>query len=51
VSVVEPVPGTALVHYGGRARRGDREYSSLFATLYVRRSDGWRMVAHQQTPR
>jgi hypothetical protein len=51
VSVLEPVPGTALVHYGGRATRDGREYSALFGSLYVRRSEGWRMVAHQQTPR
>jgi hypothetical protein len=51
VGVVEPVPGTALVHYGGRATRGGRVYSALFSSLYVRRPDGWRMVAHQQTPR
>ena len=49
--VLEPAPGTALVHYGGRAARGDHEYSALFGSLYVRRDDGWRMVAHQQTPR
>ncbi|WP_298458765.1 nuclear transport factor 2 family protein [uncultured Cellulomonas sp.] len=51
LAVLEPAPGTALVHYGGRARRGEHTYSALFASLYVRTDDGWRMASHQQTPR
>jgi hypothetical protein len=50
VSVVEPAPGTVFVHYGARATRGTHTYSALFGSLYVHRPDGWRMVAHQQTP-
>jgi len=51
IMVLEPAPGTALVHYGGRARRGELTYSALFGSLYVRVDGTWRMVAHQQTPR
>ncbi len=51
MAVLEPAPGTALVHYAGSARRGAHEYAALFSSLYVRGADGWRMVAHQQTPR
>jgi len=51
MAVLEPAPGTALVHYAGRATRGEHTYAALFASLYVRGADGWRMAAHQQTPR
>ena len=52
VRVLRPTPDTALVHYGVRAQRdGSPEYSALMSSLYVRRPDGWRLVAHQQTPR
>ncbi|WNB85542.1 DUF4440 domain-containing protein [Cellulomonas sp. ATA003] len=50
VTVLEPAPGTALVHYAARATRGDVEYAALCASLYVRQHGTWRLVSHQQTP-
>ncbi len=51
VAVLRPLPDTALVHYGVHATRAGRQYSALVGSLYVRRDGGWRMAAHQQTPR
>lgn len=45
-----PTPDTALVTYGVTARRGDTTYAALVGSLYVRRTDGWRLTFHQQTP-
>lgn len=42
--------GSAAVTYRARARRGDAAYEALFASIYVRRGDGWRLALHQQTP-
>ncbi len=42
----------AIVVYGATARReGGTPYSALIASTYVRRDDGWKLAAHQQTPR
>ncbi|NCT89580.1 nuclear transport factor 2 family protein [Cellulomonas sp. APG4] len=48
---VHPTPDTALVTYAVTARRGDSPYAALVSSLYVRRTDGWRLTFHQQTPR
>jgi len=41
----------AVVVYGVVAVRGGAEYSALVSSAYVRRETGWRLAAHQQTPR
>ena len=44
--------GGRLVLYHAIAKRAaGAEYDALMASIYVRRSDGWKMVFHQQTPR
>src|SRR4051812_30825756 len=41
-----------IVLYRAIAKRAvGTEYDALMSSLYVRRSDGWRLVLHQQTPR
>ncbi len=42
--------GGRLVLYRAIAKRGAHVYDALMASIYVRRSDGWKMVFHQQTP-
>jgi hypothetical protein len=42
--------GGRLVLYRATAKRGARTYDALMTSIYVRRSDGWKMVFHQQTP-
>ena len=42
--------GGRLVLYRAIAKRGAQTYDALMASIYVRRSDGWKMVFHQQTP-
>jgi len=44
--------GGRLVLYRAVAKRAAGvEYDALMTSIYVRRSDGWKMVFHQQTPR
>jgi hypothetical protein len=50
--VLQPTEDTGVVTYGVVARRdGAPEYSALMSSVYVRRSDGWKLTFHQQTPR
>ena len=43
--------GGRLVLYRAIAKRGSAEpYEALMTSIYVRRSDGWKMVFHQQSP-
>lgn len=42
--------GGRLVLYRATAKRGAHAYDALMTSIYVRRSDGWKMVFHQQTP-
>jgi hypothetical protein len=42
--------GGRLVLYRAIAKRGAHAYDALMTSIYVRRSDGWKMVFHQQTP-
>jgi hypothetical protein len=43
--------GGRLVLYRATAKRtGAGTYVALMTSIYVRRSDGWKMVFHQQTP-
>jgi hypothetical protein len=43
--------GGRLVLYRVTAKRaGADTYDALMASIYVRRSDGWKMVFQQQTP-
>jgi len=43
--------GGRLVLYRVTAKRaGADPYDALMTSIYVRRSDGWKMVFHQQTP-
>ena len=48
--VLELGDQTAVVAYRATAQRGDQEYEALFNSTYVRRSGGWRLALHQQTP-
>lgn len=48
--VVELGPGSALVAYRARARRGDVDYDALFSSTYVKLDGRWRLAVHQQTP-
>ncbi len=41
----------ALLTYAAQARRGEMRYAALVSSLYARRPGGWRLAAHQQTPR
>lgn len=41
---------SAVVAYSARAQRGDNDYRALINSTYVRGTDGWRLVLHQQTP-
>jgi hypothetical protein len=44
--------GGRLVLYRAIAKRAaGADYDALMSSIYVRRSDGWKMVFHQQTPR
>ena len=51
VNTLHPGPDVALVTYRVEAERQGIAYSAFVASLYVRRSTGWRMVSHQHTPR
>lgn len=41
----------AVVTYGVVAHRGGTPYSALISSTYVRRTGGWKLAVHQQTPR
>jgi hypothetical protein len=46
-----PDAETVCLAYRADARRqGEDGYSALCGSTYVRRSDGWKLAAHQQTP-
>jgi hypothetical protein len=48
--MVEPAPGVAILTYQARATRADGEpYEALVSSGYVARSDGWKLIFHQQT--
>ena len=52
VRVLRVGTGGRLVLYRALAKRASGvEYEALMSSIYVRRSDGWKMVFHQQTPR
>jgi hypothetical protein len=51
VRVSHPLPDVGVVAYGADAERAGGSYSAVFSSLYVRRSDGWKLAFHQQTPR
>jgi hypothetical protein len=49
--IVEPANGVVLLSYQASVLREDGEpYKSLVSTGYVKRSDGWKMMFHAQTP-
>jgi sporulation protein YlmC with PRC-barrel domain len=49
---LRPMADMTVLWYTVHARRaGSPPYSALVSTTYVRRPDGWRVVAHQQTAR
>jgi len=47
----ELTPEAAIVTYGAVAERDGEKYSALMSSLYIRRTDGWKLAFHQQTPR
>jgi hypothetical protein len=48
---VQPSDDVVMLTYGANATRANGEtYDALVSTGYVRRSDGWKMMFHQQTP-
>lgn len=50
--VLRPTADVGVVACGVVARReGSAEYSALISTSYVRRTNGWKLTLHQQTPR
>lgn len=51
--LVEISPDVAALVYRASARRaGDRsDYEVVVSSVYVRRSDRWKLILHQQTPR
>ena len=50
--LVRPTDDTAVLSYDASATRENGEiYAALVSTGYVKRSSGWKMMFHQQTPR
>lgn len=48
--MIEPAPGIAILTYQARATRGDgKPYEALVSSGYAKRSDGWKLMFHQQT--
>jgi ketosteroid isomerase-like protein len=49
---IEPTEGMALLTYEAHAKRkdGSKSYAAVVTSGYVRRSDGWKLAFHQQTP-
>ena len=50
VRVARPAPGTAVVVYRARARRGEDAYRCYAGSVYVERDGAWKLAFHQQTP-
>jgi hypothetical protein len=51
VTFVELTPDSIALAYRAIGCRGDADpYRALVASIYVRRSDGWLLAFHQQTP-
>ena len=49
--LVEPQDGIAMLTYRVQVVRGEGDpYHALVSSGYVRRSSGWKMMFHQQTP-
>lgn len=49
--VVEPAEDFAVLTYHASATRDDGgRYKALVSSGYVKRSDGWKLAFHQQTP-
>ena len=49
--IVEPGSDVVMLTYEARATRENGEpYAALVSTGYVRRSNGWKMMFHSQTP-
>jgi hypothetical protein len=52
VDAVKPNSDVVIITYNVKATKADGEpYAALVSTGYVRRSDGWKMMFHAQTPR
>lgn len=49
-TVQEITEDVGLVSYAASAEREDTPYAAFATSLYVRRSGGWRLAQHQQTP-
>jgi len=48
---LEPTDGMIILSYEAKALRENGEaYEALVSSAYVKRSDGWKMVFHAQTP-
>ncbi len=48
---VQPSDGVAILTYEAKGvRAGGEQYKALVSTGYVKRSDGWKMMFHAQTP-
>lgn len=50
VTVTLPGADTGVVTYRVDARRGDHPYRAWLTSVYVRRTEGWRLVLHQHSP-
>ena len=47
----QPTDDVVLVTYRASATRGDSErYDALVSSAYVKRSEGWKLTFHTQTP-
>ena len=47
----QPTDDIALLTYRAGAKRGDSEqYNALVSSAYVKRSEGWKLTFHTQTP-
>ncbi|NUO58571.1 MAG: nuclear transport factor 2 family protein [Hamadaea sp.] len=52
IRVLSPTPDVGVVTYAVVAQRtGSPAYTALLSSTYVRRSEGWKLLFHQQTPR
>ena len=49
--VLQPADDIAFLSYRADVKRGDGvPYSALVGSLYIRRTDGWKLAAHQHSP-
>lgn len=49
--ILEPQDGLVVLTYEAKAVRESGEpYNALISTGYLKRSDGWKMIFHSQTP-